>query len=53
MHWHPVDRMQHCFRQMTKPSISFIFRSWMLFLMPNQQCESTEGKSGSMIGVRN
>jgi len=45
--WHQVDHMQAictCARQITtpKPQCS-IFTGWMLFLMPSQQCHSTDG----------
>jgi len=38
----------HC-RQITTPTPHHsIFTGWILFLMPNQQCQSTEGKESNL-----
>jgi len=39
----------HC-RQITRPTHHHsIFTDWMLFLMPNQQCQSTEGNQHTIL----
>jgi len=48
--WHQLDRMQIIFaprcRWMTTPALhQSIFTGRMLFMTPNQQCQSTEGMS--------
>jgi len=42
-----------CSRQITTPALhhSILFAGQMLFLMPNQQCQSTEGKVGHIMYV--
>jgi len=46
MQQHQLDHMQtSCSKQITTPTPHHsIFTGQMLFLMPNQQCQSTEGK---------
>jgi len=50
-HWHQLDHMQiksPIRHRRMKPSqhlITEFFTGQMLFLMPSQQCQSTEGKS--------
>jgi len=50
LQWHQLDHMQTiCSLLQTDnhtnaPSVNF-FTVWMLFLTPNQQCQSTEGKT--------
>jgi len=52
--WHQLDHMQTiCSTQITRPTPRHsIFTGRMLFLMPNQQCQSTEGMHSQKIKVK-
>ena len=52
--WHQLDHMQTiCSTQITRPTPRHsIFTGRMLFLMPNQQCQSTEGTHSQKIKVK-
>jgi len=54
MQWHQLDHMQKQSaprsRQITKPTPHHsIFKGRMLFLMPNQHCQSTEGNTNENL----
>jgi len=42
--WHQLDHMEIICTLLQAPHHS-IFTEWMLFLTPNQQCQSTEGRN--------
>jgi len=52
--WHQLDHMQVCTslhysRQITMPATHHsVFTGWVPFLLPNQQCQSTEGNCTSV-----
>jgi len=48
--WHQLDHMQITCTSLHTPCHSF-FTGRMLFLMPNQQCQSTEGKTCSSESI--
>jgi len=49
--WHQMDHMQTiCIWLQTDnhaSTITYFFTDWMLFLTPNQQCQSTQSISGA------
>jgi len=47
--WHQLNHMQiiHTSLQTDNDAITQFCTDWMLFLMPNQQCRSAEGKASS------
>jgi len=45
--WDQLDHMQIICILLQTDNHAVLFIGWMLFLMHNKQCQSTEGKTGS------